>query len=74
MDLQQGKDGDRNLKLLSSDWNFIRSKTSSEMNHLLTFFVCWFSHTSNQDCIRDSEIKHKIPNFIMAVFVLNMDV
>lgn len=52
-------DGDRNLKLLSSDWNFIRSKTSSEMNHLLTFFVCWFSHTSNQDCIRERSTKYQ---------------
>lgn len=38
MDPQQDRDGDRDLKPLSSDWNFILSKTSSEeVNLLLTF-------------------------------------
>lgn len=62
--------GDRNLQLLSSDWNIILSKTSEEVNLLLTLSVWCFSLSSTQ---KNERTKHKILNSIMAPFILHLD-
>lgn len=45
MDPQQDRDGDRNFKLLSYDWNFIFSKTSEEEVNLLLTLPVYASDT-----------------------------